>query len=361
MELRRLFGALMNIVFIGDSWQGSTARSLREALARLPDVLVTDVSEDSYRPIYRGLPLRAINRILRPLQERELLGAIRRAVAGGKFDAFVVYKGNAVGPALIGEMKKIGLLTVNIFPDFSPHAYGGRLKESLGCYDLVISTKPFHPPIWKSIYGYDNVCVCVPHGYDPAVHLRESPAPMTRYDVVTCANARPEYARLFSTLANLAEPGEFNVTIAGPGWERYRRLFPDAWKFVGLMTGRNYGEFLRGARVVIAPVNREVVIDGNRQPGDEDTIRTYELAAMGCFFVHQRTEYVGKIYDELSEVPLWSTPRELLDVIRRWLPDERGRRIFAERAHRRAVPAYSFDGRAQDVLRIIRRAVVTRA
>ena len=326
---------------------------MREALSRLPGVSVADIAEDRYRPIYRGLPLRVMNRLLRPWQERELFDAVRRALRGKTFDALVVYKGNLVGPALVEEAKRRGILTVNIFPDYSPHAYGSALKDAMGRYDLVISTKPFHPALWKSVYGYDNKCVLVPHGYDSAVHLWDDPAPMDAVDVAICATWRPEYHRWMMELGRLIGNENISMAVAGFGWESRMRDLPAHWRCAGLREGRAYGDFLRSARVVIAPVNREVIIRGVRQPGDEDTIRTYELAAMRCFFLHQRTDYAKTVYDERREVPLWSDAQELAALIRRYLPDEPLRRSMADAAHARAVPAYSFEHRARDVAREI--------
>jgi spore maturation protein CgeB len=107
---------------------------------------------------------------------------------------------------------------------------------------------------------------------------------------------------------------------------------------------------LRRGKIVIAPVHRDVLIGDVRQPGDEETTRTYELAAACCFFLHRRTEYVQKIYDEKTEVPMWDSPVELVDLIHYYLPRERERREMAAAAHARAVPAYSIPGRAAQVL-----------
>jgi hypothetical protein len=142
-----------------------------------------------------------------------------------------------------------------------------------------------------------------------------------------------------------------SVAIAGQGWPAQCDQFPRHWHCLGPREGPSYGAFLRSARIAIAPVHREVVIRGVKQPGDEDTTRTYELAAAHCFFVHQRTDYVATVYDEQSEVPLWSDATELAELVRRWLPDEAGRHLMAAKAHARAVPAYSFPQRASSVVR----------
>lgn len=96
-----------------------------------------------------------------------------------------------------------------------------------------------------------------------------------------------------------------SVAVAGSGWPAHGDRLPRHWHYVGPRTGLAYGEFLRSAKIALAPVNREVVIRGVKQPGYEDTTRTYELAAAHCFFLRQRTDYVATVYDEPNEVPLW--------------------------------------------------------
>lgn len=351
---------MTRILFVGDSWQGSSARSLREALAQLPEVVINDVGPDHFLPNYQHLPLRVANRLLRTLQLRELESAILRAMSGFRPDAIVVYKGVGIGAGLVEEIRRSGIPVINVLPDYSPHAYGRRLQETMGCYDLVISTKLFHPLLWQSVYGYSNPCVCVPHGYDPAVHYWTHPSASHAYDVALCCNWRPEYHRLMRTFADALGDDQVSVAIAGPGWAVHRSQLPGYWHYVGPKMGRTYGEFLRSARIAIAPVNREVVIRGVKQPGDEDTTRTYELAAAHCFFLHQRTDYVATVYDEQNEVPLWSDATELASLVRRWLPDDAGRRSMAARAHARAVPAYSIPQRAASVLQHIEQLIKAR-
>lgn len=349
--------SMTRIFFVGETWQGSSARSLREALALLPNVLMNDVGIDRFVPNYQHLPLRIANRFLLSLQLRELESAVLLAMEGFRPDAVVVYKGASVGAGLVEAMRSSGVPVVNVFPDNSPHSYGRRLREAMGRYDLVISTKSFHPRLWQPHYGYRNPCVCVPHGYDPSVHFWADPTPSQTFDVALCATWRPEYHQLMRAFADALGDNSITVAIAGSGWSKHLEQLPRHWLYVGPRAGRAYGEFLRSAKISIAPVNREVVIRGARQPGDEDTTRTYELAAAHCFFLHQRTDFVATIYDEHSEVLLWSDATELASLVRRWLPDEAGRRAMAARAHLRAVPAYSIPQRAVSVLQHIEQLI----
>jgi hypothetical protein len=351
---------MTRILFIGDTWQGSSARSLREALALLPKVVVNDIGADHFLPNYRHLPLRLASRLLRPLQLWELESAVLGAMNGFGPDAVVVYKGAGIGAGLVEGIRHSGIPVINVYPDYSPHAYGRRLQKAIGCYDLVISTKPFHPRFWQSVYGYHNLCVCVPHGYDPAVHCWADHSASHVYDVALCCTWRPEYHRLMRSFADALGDDQVSVAIAGSGWPARRNQLPGYWHYVEPRIGRAYGEFLRSAKIAIAPVNREVVIHGIKQPGDEDTTRTYELAAAHCFFLHQRTDYVATVYDEQSEVPLWGDATELARLVRHWLPDAAGRRSMAARAHARAVPAYSIPQRAASVLQHIEQLIQAR-
>jgi hypothetical protein len=348
----------MKLLFLGESWMGSSARSLKESLGRVAvdnGDEIDELNEDLYKPNARARWLRAVNRILAPAYRRELADALIKKCTDTCPEVLLVYKGGSIDAALIRTVKAMGVFAVNVFPDYSPHAYGERLREAIGEYDLVISTKPFHPALWQRLYGYGNRCVFVPHGYDPKLHLVSTPASISGeyVDVIMAANWRAEYDTLLRDVARLLPDSSISVAIAGPGWAERRHQFPPHWTYPGAPHGRSYINFLRRGRIAIAPVNRNVVIDGRRQPGDEDSTRTYELAAANCFFIHRRTDFVKKIFDEDTEVPMFDSAEELVGLIRDYLPKEELRRSMAHAAHLRANPAYSLDERARDVVREI--------
>jgi spore maturation protein CgeB len=343
----------VRLLFLGETWKGSSARSLREALEARRDVFMDDIGEDLYRPAGRNLPVRIANRILLPVYRRELRTEIFRRIEGFTPDAVIIYKGNLISPKTVSQIREIGVPVVNVFPDCSPHAHGAQVRNSLGLYDLVISAKPFHPENWQCTYGYSNKCVCVPHGYDPAVHLWRAEPVLQDFDVLLAASWRPQYERVLSELAQQPGIAPLRFALAGTGWPARRAAFPDHWEFSGALTGRAYGEFVRRGKIVIAPVHAELTVNGNPQPGDQDTTRTYELAAAYCFFMHRRTDFVRTIYDEANEVPMWDDAAELATLIHHFLPQEGRRKAMARAAHLRAVPNYSIPARAETVLQHI--------
>ena len=344
----------IRILYIGESWSGSCARSLKEALIRQQKVFIDEVNEDLCIPKPRARWLRAITRILLSVYQQELYSQILYRVEVFKPDLIVMYKGFPVETGFIRQLQAKGYTVVNVYPDCSPHAHGKKHKEAVGAYDLVISTKPFHPRLWQSVYGYKNPCVFVPQGYDSAFHFEPTPLPHNpRFDVTLVATWRPEYGQLLKSLGQLLAGKNISVGIGGYGWIEHRSDYPSDWFFAGGLQGRSYIDFLRQGKICLAPLTREVVINGVRQPGDEDTTRTYELAAAHCFFIHRRTDFVRTLYDEESEVPMYDNAEELAEKIMLYLSHPDKREKMAAAAHKRAVPAYSVDSRANEIVFIL--------
>jgi Glycosyl transferases group 1 len=165
------------------------------------------------------------------------------------------------------------------------------------------------------------------------------------------ATWRPEYGELMKPLGKLLDK-DITVGVGGYGWSAYRADYPAHWEFPGALQGRSYVNWLRQWRICVAPLTRDVLSNGTRQPGDEDSKRTYELAAAHCFFIHRRTGFVQTHY-EAGEVPRYATLDELCAKIERYRDDAREGDRMATNAHSRAVPAYALDSRAASIVEIL--------
>lgn len=340
----------LRLLFVGDSWHGSNARSLREAFARRPDLQVAEVNLDHVFPSWRTLTLRIASRLLAPLQRAEFERAILRACREFGPDCIVFYKGSLVRADFIDVLKRDYAPVALCFPDCSPHAHGSQLKEAIGRYDLVVSMKNYHPANWLSVYGYRNRCVFVPHGYDPGLHLSTAAPASFEYDVVLAGLGRPEYYQLILGLAEHLKHDGLKVAISGDFWRTIADQLPSGWIVLDAKFGTNYVDFMRTGRIVLAPVQRHISVNGVEQPGDEDSARTYEIAAAHCFFIHRRTEFVRTVYDEAAEVPMYEDAVELAAKIRFYMARPKTRQSMALAAHRRAVPSYSMDARAAQIV-----------
>lgn len=348
----------MKILFVGETWLGSCARSLKEALARNPAIELDELAEDAFMPKVRSRVLRVLCRLTRQLYRGELNRAVLEKVRQGRPEVLVVYKGWSVHSDLLQAVSALGVRTVNIYPDCSPHAHGKAHSKAVGQYDLVISTKAYHPGLWSELYGYRNHCVFVPQGYEPHLHLVPQPASEHEFDVVMVATYRAEYGRLISDFARALGDTRLRVAIGGHGWQTVKHALPESWILLGGVHGRDYVRTLRSGKICIAPLTRDVVINGQRQPGDVDTTRTYELAAAHCFFIHQRTDYVQNLYGAAG-VPMFEDGAELARQVLHYLarPDERAGIALA--AHQLAVPAFSVDARAAEIIEILQQEQVS--
>ena len=342
----------MKVLFVGQTWLGSCARSMKEALARHPGIELDELAEDAFTPKVNSKLLRGLNKLVRPLYQREFNQQVVDKIRHNRPDFLVTYKGGFVGADLLRSVSSMGVKTVNIYPDCSPHAHGLAHRQAVGQYDLVISTKPYHPEVWSELYQYKNRCVFVPQGYDPALHLVAEPASSFEFDVILMANCREQYGELMLQFAASLKGADVKVAIGGPNWENIKDRLPSEWTYLGLQSGRSYVNALRKGRICIAPLHREMVIDGGKQPGDVDTTRTYELAAAHCFFVHCRSNYVEELYASAG-IPMFDDGQELASQVLMYLKLDDERAKIALAAHTLAVQNHSIEMRAKQIYDIL--------
>lgn len=341
------------VLFLGESWLGSCGRSFREALVR-QGLRVEDYVEESAFPKWRPRALRAVLRLVRPATVRAYEADVLARARSCGARIVMAYKGARLSPNVLARLRDGGCRTVNIYPDYSPLNQGMNLVRALGDYDLVVSTKVWHPGAWAPMFGYSNRCRYVPQGYDPVLHYRATNSGERPLDVAMVATYREEYARLVVQLAEQPGMAPLKVGLFGYGWERLTSDLPASWTAGGEVHGHAYVRALALAKVYIAPVTRDVVIAGTRYPGDEDSTRTYELPAAGAFFIHRRTELVRALFDEGTEVPMYDDGVELAALIAEALANPARREAMRAAAQARAVPRDSLDNRARAFLDILR-------
>src|SRR6266571_2449348 len=84
----------MKVLFVGESWFGSCARSMKEALGRHSEVLIDEVNEDLCFPKSSMRSMRLLNRLLRNEYRKELLRQIVYRASLFSPDVIVFYKGS---------------------------------------------------------------------------------------------------------------------------------------------------------------------------------------------------------------------------------------------------------------------------
>lgn len=299
-------------------------------------------------------PPRSFLRLGAPLMARDFRRLVLAKLEQMAPALVLIYKGSQVGKDLVNEIQQQGSFVANVYPDCSPLAQGQALREAMGAYDLVVSTKQWHPEAWHKIFGYTNRCEFIPQGYGPRLHYQpvdeSSPQPI---DVLLVATYRVEYGDLILALARNPDLRALRLDLHGHGWGRIRNTLPPSWRVGREVHGHAYRQLVSSAKVCIAPVTRNVVVDGKQYPWDDDTTRTYELPAMGAFFIHRRTPYVQSLFEESSEVMMYGDALELAEHIRWALENPEQRLSMRKAAQCRSVPRDSLEQRAKALLQLL--------
>lgn len=349
---------MIRVLFFGHTAAPANDASALKGLRAQAGLQVTVLDPGRFHVPGYSLAVRALRRLTTPLANRLMRATLRRQARLA--DVVLTFKGMALDASTLRALRAQGVKTACYFPDGHPHAYGRALQDALAEYDLIISAKADHPARWSEEFGYSNRCVHVPHGYDADLHLAADiarPEEQTA-DIAMVATARDEYFTLLQQMVEAApELADRKVVIGGPDWAPYRAALSSGWQFPGPQIGAQYVASLRSARIVVAPVQRTVRIDGREVAYDSDTARTYELAAMGVFFVHRHSDLMPQIFDPEAEVPLFRDGAELAQLARTYLDAPQERMKMARALRARAVPAYSWDARAADVASHLRTLV----
>lgn len=340
----------IKILYASSFWFGSDDRGMKDAFRQQPNVLLDEIDADHFVSSRGGPLLKLAYRIIRAKQKYEYNKHIFERLKYFKPDVFFVSKGNFIFPETISNIKKMGIFTACFYPDKSPKAYGAAHSEAMALYDIVFSSKSFHPGIWFSEYGYENECIHVSHGYDKNVHLVEEPATDFSYDVVMIASARPVYAKLLSELMNTGVSEQWKIAIGGSRWHQLMPEKPAKWDYIGEQLGLAYTTWLREGSVVIAPVENEYVLNGVNVAADQVTARTFQIPAAYNFFVHSYSEEAEDLFLGKHEIPFFRNARELHDLLKSYISDASGRRHFREAARSLGVPAFSLDERAGQII-----------
>jgi spore maturation protein CgeB len=336
------------ILFLGENWLGSNARSSFEGLRRLGcDAL--DVDSQSFFPILKSFSSRAALRLFRSSLVREYNQHILNLAQQFRPEILLAFKGNYVQPETLRDLRAQGITLYNYYPDTSAFAHGKWLPASLPEYDCVFYTKKF----WlKDVSQRLKIreASFLPHGYDPLLHRSVELTTLDQKDYardVSFIATHTAYKEELITKLLRLRPN-LNLSIWGSGWsQRSSKELVNYVKGFHLL-GEGFVRAIQSAHINLAIMSGRV--KGASQ-GDETTSRTYIIPACGGFMLHERNAEVLELYEEGKEIACFDSPEELADKIDYFLAHPEERTAIAKAGHARCVPAYSYDNRMADILR----------
>lgn len=337
------------MVFAGSFWTGSSESGLSAGFRDLGwAVQEVDQRDFGVRPsgdlLFR-VAARVSRRRSAEAYRRKLLEECRAL----KPDIFLTVKGQDISADLLLRIKEIGAQTVMYYPDVDFN-HAGVSVDSFREFDLFISTKSFQIGHLEKLLGRDRVAH-VPHGYCPSVH-RPFNRVMTESSFTTDilhAGNHSAYKQKWLESATSAVP-EAAFRLVGNRWREHAGHGPLAnCDMPGARMGVGYAQAIQTARVNVA------VHMGATSSGWQDWVstRTFEIPACGGFMLHIDNDEVREYFKPGEEIDVFSSPEELADKIRFYLPRPELRTTMVDRALARCCPTYSYNARARQVAELI--------
>ncbi len=340
------------VLFIGDQWFGSDARSLAFAFRRAGKIVST-VDPNLFFPRSTKFVSRVLNRLITPLYIGEYNQAILRADTLLNADVVVVFKGWGVSPKTLDVLRHRNRTLVQFYPDTTLYAYGKWIPECVSKYDYWFTTKSFGIDDVKTLSSSVEV-IAVNHAFDPDVHAPPKPESWKsqKYscDVSFIGTWDLEKEQFLAEVAQRLP--EINMKIWGSYWERSTRE-----ELVGAIQGCEvlgdlYTLSMQQSRINLGLLRKR--LKGGAS-GDQVTARTFQIPAVGGFMLHQRTKEATDLFKEGVHAAYFQGVSELAEKIGYYLanPDERER--TRRDGHLECVRCHCMDRRAEVILETLAR------
>ncbi|MEV0247870.1 glycosyltransferase [Nocardia sp. NPDC050712] len=294
----------MKILYLGDDWVGSNARSLADGFRQaghevvaLDSTPVTLPARGSAPWVYSKLAHRRA-----PWRVEALHAEIDRAAAEFRPDLLFVFKGVHLDQRRLLDVPARWHVHYspddvanpeNISPAYLAHETG---------WDLVVTTKRHNVPELRA-RGAQQV-LFVRSAYDPAWHQRTARRGTREYLAGFIGVCRPDRR---DQLVDLARHYGDRMIVRGPGWRRIPELRTTGATIAGPVYGQQYS-------TVVASITANLVLlnSGNR---DTHTCRTFEVPAAGGLFVGERTDEHAELLRDTVECFLFDEPAELHGIL----------------------------------------------
>ena len=338
------------ILFVGEQWFGSDARSLAFALRR-QGKLVATVDPCVFFPRANRTLARICNRLIRPLQITEFNQAILREDSLTNPDVVVVFKGWGISPETLGLLKQRKRTLIQFYPDSTLYAYGQWLPQCVSKFDYWFTTKSFGIDDVKKLSKSVEV-ILINHAFDPEVHTPPSPewwqTPEYTCDVSFIGTWDFEKEQFLAELAQRLP--DVKMKIWGSFWERAKR--PELIESIQrcAAVGDIYTQSIQQSRINLGLLRKK--LKGGAS-GDQVTARTFQIPAVGGFMLHERTKEATDLFQEGVHAAFFNGIDELAGKIDYFLCKQEERETIRRDGHLECVRSHSMDRRAKVILETI--------
>lgn len=318
----------MRILYSGPITPWSTTEARLRAFRDLGhDVLVVDLNQHlAAEPAWlRKIELHACDGPGLRSYNRALVERARDLTA----DLIWLDTGAYVTRTTLVELRRSGAPIVSYNSDYLLfRSYSWRqYRPAAALYDVHVTTNAYNVPELRRHGARKVVMTCA--AFDPDLHRppEMSDAERGRFDadVTFLGHCEPAYLRALSALRSAG----LRLRIWGAGWSRgaARRLMDSAIQDPPQLWGPDSIKAMAAARICVGLLSK-----WNRS---QSTGRSYEVPAIGSFFLGERTREHEALYREGVEAEFFSSRDELVAKARYYLAHDAARAEVAAAGHRR--------------------------
>jgi len=334
----------VKILYIGDNWVGSNARSLANGFRQAGhDVVVVDSTAVS-------LPMR--------LSPPWIYSKVKHRRAPWSVEAIHSQAeeiAREFQPDMLFAFKSVHLdqrrlletparLHVHYSADDVSNPYN-TTPDYLAFernWDLIVTTKRHNVPELRDRGA--RAVKFVHSAYDPAWHHLSARRQTQQYLVGFIGACRPDRR---DEMISLARRYGTKALVRGPGWRRVPELHRTRATVAGPVYGENFS-------VVIATVLANLVLL-NSDNRDTHTCRSFEVPAAGGLFVGKRTDEHEELLEDRTECMLFSDQAELDEILESCESNPDHANKIAQAGYRRIVKGgHRYVDRAREIVDAIR-------
>lgn len=294
----------MKILFLGDDWIGSNARSLADGFRQAGhDVVVIDTTAVTL-PARLSPPwlYAKTTRRRAPWTVDRLHAEIDAAATQLRPDMVFAFKGVHLDQRRLLDIP--AARHVHYSPDdvANPENVSPEYLAHEAEWDHIVTTKRHNVAELRERGA--RAVTFVRSAYDPAWHHPAARRGPRRYLVGFIGVCRPDRR---AELVELARTHGDRMLIRGPGWRRVPELRVTGATVGGAVYGQQYS-------AVVAEITANLVLL-NSENRDTHTCRTFEVPAAGGLFVGQRTDEHAELLRDTVECFLFTAPDELAEIL----------------------------------------------
>ncbi len=335
----------MRVLYVGHTYVGSNAQSLRRAFERLGHEVRT-VAQDPWFALYARRPhLRTWKKLGGSYLHRHVAAFQREVVrAAREFHPEILFAARALwlGPETLRDVRSAGASRLlHWHPDDyrNPANATPEFLAAIPAYDACITPKTHNVPELRED-GARRV-VFMPYSWDPEVHRPADPRPPVARTACFVGDRERERATLLRHLV----VNRIDLEVWGPNWWKLAPWDPLRRRCtLRVAPGDAMARIFASARFSLGFLRRV-----NR---DCHTARTFEIPACGGLMLTERSDEQRAFFEEDVEALYFEGAEELLEKIRVWgarpADLERIRAAALDRCRR---SRYRYQDRVEDLLR----------